>query len=123
MLFPVDDWVRWMTKYVPSVQMASILALVNDRISALEGKVAQQQEAIMQLEYKLDDAQGKASKVPYLSGRFGYGLYRPAVKRQIFLFAKRTQATKDRAEWPAIFLGKHRTDLAGPCCTPDYQCL
>jgi hypothetical protein len=116
-LFLGDAWVRIMVKNMLSLQeclqMASILALVNDRISALEGKVAQQQEAIMHLEYKLDDAQGKASKVPYLSGRFGYGLGRPAVHRQIFLCAKRAQATKERDEWPATFLGKFRTDMAG----------
>ena len=108
------------------MQVSSLMSLVNDRVSSLESRVAQQQETIMSLEYKLDAAEGKAAKMPYLSGRFGYGLGRPAVKREVLLFAKRAQAKRDRDEWPTIFIGKHRTDLAGalagercPLCAPQ----
>ena len=105
------------------VQMASLMALVNDRVTWLESRVGQQQECIMNLEYKLDSAQGKAAKMPYLSGRFGYGLGRPAVKREVLLFAKRAQTRRERDEWPTIFIGKHRTDIAGaPRALPLRAC-
>lgn len=99
--------------------MASLMALVNDRVVSLEGKVSQQQETIMHLEYKLDTVQGKASRMPYLSGRFGYGLGRPAVRREVLLFAKRAQHKQDRDDFTTVFIGKHKTDIAGAftaCC-------
>lgn len=95
------------------MQMASLMALVNDRVTSLESKVAQQHETIMHLEYKLDTVQGKASRMPYLSGRFGYGLGRPAVRREVLLFAKRAQHKRERDDFTTVFLGKHRTDFAG----------
>ena len=95
------------------LQMSSILSLVNDRLSSLESTVCSQQESILHLEYKLDAAQGTAAKMPYLSGRFGYGLGRPAVRREVLLFAKRGQTKRERDEWPTIFIGKHKTDVAG----------
>jgi hypothetical protein len=96
-----------------AMQMSSILSLVNDRLSSLEDTVERQNDIIMHLEYKLDTVQGKAAKMPYLSGRFGYGLGRPAVKREVLLFAKKAQTGRVRDDWPTVFIGKHRTDLAG----------
>ena len=94
-------------------QMASLLALVNDRITSLEGLAQQQQQTIMHLEYKLDSVQGTAARLPYLSGRFGYGLGRPAVKREVLLFAKQAQSRRERDDWPTVFLGKYRTGIDG----------
>lgn len=67
----------------------------------------------MDLTYRLDKAQGKAHKMPYLSGRFGYGLGRAASNREVLLFAKQAQAERLRADWPTSFLGKHKTDKDG----------
>lgn len=58
------------------------MALMSERVEMLEGKVLQQHSAIMELECKAEMRKSGPLR-PYISGRFGYGLGRPASKRQV----------------------------------------
>ena len=93
--------------------MAIIVSLFGDKLASLEGKVKHQQEVLMKVEYLQDLDRGKAQRMPYISGRFTYGIGRPAVKREVLLFAKRAQTGREREEWPIMYLGKHTTSVAG----------
>jgi hypothetical protein len=93
------------------MQLASLFDLVSERLSMLEDKVKQQDSLIMELTYQLEKAEGKT--MPYISGRFGYGVGRTASHREVLLFAKQAQTGKERAKWPTSFLGKYKTDGNG----------
>jgi hypothetical protein len=97
------------------VQLASLFGLVSERLSVLEGKVEQQDTLIMELTYQVKEAQGKAQSLPFISGRFGYGVGRNASHRVVLLFAKQAQTGKERDQWPTNFLGKYKTDGNGAC--------
>ena len=55
------------------VQLASLFSLMNERMSSLEDQVARQQQVIMDLSYQVS-AKDKGPVLPYISGKFGYGL-------------------------------------------------
>ena len=49
---------------------------MNQRMASLEDKVAHQHQLIMDLTYQVD-AKQKGSLLPFISGKFGYGLGTP----------------------------------------------
>jgi hypothetical protein len=99
----------------------SVFTLLNQRISGLESTVANQQHLIMDLSYQLDSKE-KGSMLPFISGKFGYGLGRPAVRRKVLLFANRAQFGAEEEAFPTTFLGQYQTDgngTLGPVPVPE----
>ena len=56
-----------------NVQLASLFSMMNHRLAGLEDQVAHQQQLIMDLTYQVD-AKQTGSLLPFISGKFGYGL-------------------------------------------------
>ena len=52
---------------LPALQLASIFAVVNDRMSTLEETVRAQQEMLMDVSYQVDSKEN-GPKLPFISG-------------------------------------------------------